>query len=334
MDETTSAPPVPMRVSGAPPWFPSLAEVMEPAPDLLDDLASGFAPHAVGMDPDAFWTAFHCYITEQLMNEVFGGDVDEAWLRRAIWVSYGTGIWCTRSWRVSWMQLDPSMAVPTTAEGVAPLVHDLATTLAALNAGGTTALDRLAELLRLPAFHGALLGTAYNTGYLVVIGERPPIGNRPPHVELPDGYIRASGGQLLDLAYTPTAPTWLADTVTRYERLVTDGDGRLARVIDGAGGPDHLAELWRTGFEQGVTAWGNSLTGATQSFYDPFFRWSVVYNFGIDAISRAAIVAVATGDESLSAKALAGNLIYNASWSAFPFGVLDDTIDLPTVAPA
>lgn len=322
---------MPTKISGEPPWFPALAAVMDPAPDLLDSLASDFGPHAVGMNPDAYWTALHCYVTERLMDEVFERAVDSAWLRRALWVSYATAVWCTRSWRVAWMTLDASMTAPTTAEAVAPLAADLGSTSASVNAGGKQALARLAEVLRVPAFRGALMGTAYNTGYLVVIGEAPPLGNRPPHVHLEPGYVRADPGGLLDLSYGTPVPSWLTDSRERYERLVAEQPDLFQAAVTGGSGEVDLTTLWKDGFAMGVQAWGNSLTESPQDYYEPFFRWSVVYNFGLDAISRAAIVAVATGDEQLATRALAGNLLFNASWDAFPFGVLDDTIDLPTI---
>jgi hypothetical protein len=189
-------------------------------------------------------------------------------------------------------------------------------------------------MLRVPAFRGALLGTAYNTGYLIVIGEAAPLGNRPPHVNLKTGYVRADPERLLDLSYGVQVPSWLTDSRERYERLATDQPKLLRSVVEGGEGTLALTALWKEGFGMGVQAWGNSLTEVSEEYYEPFFRWSVVYNFGLDAISRAAIVAVATGDEELAAKALRGNLLFNASWDAFPFGVLDDTIDLPSVGTA
>ena len=50
--------------------------------------------------------------------------------------------------------------------------------LPAWRAGGPDALTRAGELLALRTFHGALFGTAYNTSYLIVVGEAPPLGQR------------------------------------------------------------------------------------------------------------------------------------------------------------
>jgi hypothetical protein len=331
MTQPASPQPEPVTVAGEPPWFGSLAEVMQPSPDLLDSIASDFAPHAVGMDADAYWSALHCFVTERLTGEAFEGTVDGDWLRRAAWVSYATAIWCTRSWRLSWMELDAAFASPTTAASVAPLVADLEATVSALAAGGDAVLDRLAHMLRVPAFHGALLGTAYNTGFLIVIGEESPVGNRPGHIKLDSGQVRADSDRFLDVSYRTDLPAWLTAAVARYDRLVADEGDLFRSVVEPAGESVGLAELWTQGFQQGVQAWGESLSGATQEYYDPFFHWSVVYNFGLDAISRAAIVAVATQDPDLAAKALAGNLVYNASWQGLPLGVFDDAVKLPTV---
>jgi hypothetical protein len=267
------------------------------------------------------------------MDGVFARAVDGEWLRQAMWVMYATAIWCTRSWRVAWMELDASMTAPTTKEAVAPLAGDLGATSSALSAGGRATLDRLAEMLRVPALRGALLGTAYNTGYLIVIGEAPPLGNRPPHVQLEPGSVCADPERLLDVSYGVAVPPWLTDSRQRYKRVAAEQPDRFRSVVDGDRGAAPLTTLWNEGFAMGIEACGNSLTEAAQEYYEPFFRWSVAYNFGLVAISRAAIVAVATGDEELAATALAGNLLYNASWDAFPFGVLADTIALPSVHP-
>jgi hypothetical protein len=60
-------------------------------------------------------------------------------------------------------------------------------------------------------------------------------------------------------------------------------------------------------------------------------RWSVIYNYGLEAFARAAIVALARDDADLARRALVGNLLFNASWGSFPLGVVDETITIPAV---
>lgn len=107
------------------------------------------------------------------------------------------------------------------------------------------------------------------------------------------------------------------------------------RVVDGQAGEPSLAEIWRDGFALAPQNWGSDfIAGMTQSYHDPFVRWSALYNFGLEAISRAAITALATQDADLARRTLAGNIVFDGSWGSLVLGVMDGAAPMPTVVPA
>jgi hypothetical protein len=321
------------HIDGTPPWFPNLAEVMDPAPALLDAVATAFEPHVAGLDPDVYFTALHCFALGELMATAFDGTVDEAWHRQAAWVSYATGFWCTRAWRGVWLQLDESMSVPTTETSVADLADELRPKTRVLEAGGgDAALGAMAAQLRVPTFHGAVYGLAYNTSYLIVVGEPPPLGQRPPHLSIEAGYVRAGADRFLDVSYQAALPGWLERAQDASDALAVDDPGALARVVDGDPGSASLATVWRDGFELAPQNWGSDfISGMTQPYYDPFVRWSVLYNFGLEAIARFGVVGAARGDAELARRALAANVVFDGSWGSLVLGTLDGTASLPDV---
>jgi hypothetical protein len=322
-----------LDLDGTPPWFPNLAAVMDPAPDMLDELLVAFAPSAERLDPDVCWTALHCFVLDRLLEDVFTGSVDEAWVRRAAWVSYATGFWCTRSWRGVWAPIDESFSLPTTADSVELMAGQISSKLPAYRASGSVAIARAAELLRLETFHGSVFGAAYNTSYLIVVGEPQPLGQRPPHLTIERGYVRADADHLLDIAYEAPIPGWLVDIREHYSALELTDAAAFRAVTEGADEAASLSDVWRAGFELAPANWGaDFIVRMTQEYYDPFVRWSVLYNFGLEAIARASVVAVARQDADLAARALAGNIIFDGSWGSIQLGVLDGTHPLPVLS--
>jgi hypothetical protein len=304
---------------------------MDPAPELLDSLVAAFATTAASMDPDAYWTALHCFVMDRFAAQVLEGDNHHDWVRRATWVTYATAIWCTRSWRVSWMSPGDTFGITTTEETVAPLLAELTASVSALAAGPEAVTQRLGQTLRLPTFHGSVFGLAYNSAYLIVVGEKPPVGRRPDHLRFDDGFMTANADRLMALSYQAELPQWLVRLRQRYDDVQTNGPERFGTVIEGPPDAPDLSELWQEGYRQGIQNWSENATLMTQDYYEPFVRWSLVYNYGVEAFARAAIIALAGDDPDLARQALIGNLLFTASWGAFPLGVVDETISLPRV---
>ena len=61
-------------IQGKAPWFPGLAKVMEPAPDLLERIAAEFAPISGTLrTKGAYWYAFHMFLLEKMVGEAMAG---------------------------------------------------------------------------------------------------------------------------------------------------------------------------------------------------------------------------------------------------------------------
>ena len=61
-------------VGGLPPLLPELAELMPPAPALIDQLASEFAPTAASLStPQAYWDGLNGWMTDRLSGSVLEG---------------------------------------------------------------------------------------------------------------------------------------------------------------------------------------------------------------------------------------------------------------------
>jgi hypothetical protein len=157
-----------------------------------------------------------------------------------------------------------------TAASVEPLAFALASRWEALGGDNATAIEAVASLLHEPAQAGALYGLGYNTGYLVVIGEPPPIGERPAHLEVPSAAVEASPNALLEIDYSPVVPTYLSHWRERYASMAASHDAALEQFV---AGPPDLREMWKESWAAGVTNWGgDSLASFTQEFYAPFHQ--------------------------------------------------------------
>jgi hypothetical protein len=250
-------------------------------------------------------------------------------------VAYATGFWCTRSWRGVWAPLDESFSMETTEESVEPMAVEMRSAVPALAAGGAALRDRLGQALCTPTFYGAVYGLAYNTSYLIVVGEPAPLGQRPPHLSIAPGFVRATGDAPFDIDYQAPIPAYLAESRDASAAIESANAGRFRAVIEQDAGARSLAHLWKDGFELAPQNWGSDfIVKMTQAYYDPFVRWSVLYNFGLEAIARNSIVALANGDELLAAQAVAGNVIFDGSWGSIQLGVVDGTKPLPSVVNA
>src|ERR1700742_1302175 len=83
-----------LHVVGEPPWFANIAKVMDPAPELLDQLVAEFAPQAAGpASKDSYWLALHMWMVNHVVGPVMTGEVGAKDLRRKMWPLYATGYW-------------------------------------------------------------------------------------------------------------------------------------------------------------------------------------------------------------------------------------------------
>jgi hypothetical protein len=159
------------------------------------------------------------------------------------------------------------------------------------------------------------------------------LGQRPGHLTIEPGFVRAHADSLLGLEYKSRLPANLTKSRDLYATAEAAGGEAFGSVVDGGAGATSLRQLWRDGFNLAPQNWGSDFIAAmTQEYYDPFVRWSVLDNFGLEAIARSAIIALAQNDAQMTLQALAGNMIFDGSWGSIQLGVLDGTVALPELA--
>jgi hypothetical protein len=328
------------RVQGEPPWFPNLAEVIDPAPALLDRLVTEFAPIGASLATQtAWWMAFHMWAVDRLAGEAMAGTSKDR-LREAVWVLYASSYWSTLELQLIYgmppavINLGMTAASPS-EDSVADFASKFSGRQAALDTGGRTLIDILPTLLREEPCTGALHGTAYNTGYVEVICEVPPLGELPGHLHVETGAIRVNPRDFMRIDYDMPAPGWLKTWRATYENSVRAHPDTLERVVSGEGKLKDLRDIWGEGLAWGHNNWGGqSLDKWTQPYFEDVLHWSVVYNFGLEAISLASLTALVEGDEGAAARAITGNALYLGSWGAAVMGLIDPNGKLPDVVPA
>ncbi|HEX5587982.1 MAG TPA: hypothetical protein VFZ17_11795 [Acidimicrobiia bacterium] len=328
------------HVDGAPPWFESLATVLEPAPELLDRLFTEFAPIGAALNTqDSLWVSFHTWVVERLVGEELQGaaPVDQ---RAAIWAIYATSYWSMLELTVHFgvppavLNLGMEPTAPTD-DSVADLVAKLTARFDALAAGDAAVREQLSVLQREEPCTGTLHGTAYNSGYCEVVCEQAPLGELPAHLSGETGLIRANPRDFMRLDYSIAVPTWLRDWRTTFEIAVRAEPDAYERAIVGDGTQKNLRDLWTEALAWGHNNWGgSSLDDWTQAYYDDMAYYGVVYNFGLEAVSLATFVALVTRDDEAALRALRGNTLYCGSWGAAVMGLLDVDGRLPEVVPA
>jgi hypothetical protein len=195
--------------------------------------------------------------------------------------------------------------------------------------------DLLGVLMREEPCTGMLHGTAYNSGYCEVVCEKAPLGELPAHLVGETGSIRANPRDFMRLDYSLVTPVWLREWRTAFEIAVRAEPDAFERVIAGDGTQKDLRDLWTEALAWGHNNWGgSSLDDWTQAYYDDMRYYSVVFNFGLEAVSLASFVALVTGDDEAALRALRGNTLYCGSWGAAVMGLLDVDGRLPEVVPA
>jgi hypothetical protein len=326
------------KVVGEPPWLGNLALVMDPAPALLDRLASEFLPAGDALaTPSAWWLAFHTFVVDKLVGEEMSGASRES-LREAVWAIYATGYWGMLEMQVNFgvppavINLGMEAAAPS-ADSVADLAAKLAQRHALLEAGGTALLEALPTLLREEPCTGTLHGAAYNTGYVEVISEYAPLGELPSELQAGTGSIRANARDFLRIDYAMRAPAWLQQWRRAFEISARGCPGALDRIALGEGGAKDLRTIWTEALDWGHNNWGGqSLDQWSQAYFDDCLEWSIVFNFGLEAVMLATFVALIDEDVEAAERAVRGNALYLGSWGAAVMGLLDTGGTLPEIA--
>jgi hypothetical protein len=326
------------------PYFPSMDAVMDPAPALLDQLVTEFAPvaKARNLDPTAYWISLHYFISEKFSADAMNG-VQTVPLRQERWILYATAYWGGFEMRKGYAQPLPAayLASPTAAS-VAPLVAGNVALDAALAGTPADKFALIQSLLRLPIIGGMVGGTAYDNFYIMTIGEAPPLGERQPNLQAlqPDNDI-AYPDQFMRIDYADPIPDWLAAMRETYDEAKSNHPVAFEALLVGsapgdvAGGPDDLRTLWFNSLATARTNWGGSATALwTQSYFNANAYGTVRWNWGLEATSEAALSALLNNDAATADEALVGNSLFLCAWSAFEYGFQEaSTAALPSVVP-
>jgi len=325
-------------LTGAPPWFSNLASVFDPAPDLLDSLVAEYAHTAAKLSSQSgWWVAFLGWVVEKLVGDELSGSSRRN-LREAGWVIYAAAYWCMLDEQkqfgipaaITNLGMQPT---PPSEDSVADMASKLTQRHAALDAGGEQLLRVLNDLLREEPCTGCIHGTAYNSGYIEVISEPPPLGDMPASLRAETGSIRVNARDFMRVDYSAPAPRWLNEWRSRYEASVRADPDAHERLISPRGGLKDLRIIWSEAIAWGHNNWDSQSTGnMSQEYFDDLRHWGgVVFNFGLEAISLASLTALVNGDVAAAIQAVRGNTLYLCAWGAFTMGSLDTTGQLPTI---
>jgi hypothetical protein len=93
-----------IRLSGGlPPLLPVLAAVLPAAPDLMDRLATEFAPTAATLStPQAYWVGLNGWMTDRLSGPIMEGKVTADEIGAQAWAVYASSYWGALELREHW----------------------------------------------------------------------------------------------------------------------------------------------------------------------------------------------------------------------------------------
>jgi hypothetical protein len=335
-DRSRAAPK--LHIEGRAPLLPVLAGTIDEAPALMDALAAEFAPTAAQLaTQQAYWVAFNGWMTDRLSGPIMDGETTVEALRGGAWAVYATAYWGGMELRENWgmpaaiERLGIVMAAPY-AEVQQTIADEIARRLAALEAGGERCLELLPVLLHDDSGAGALWSTAYNAGCQVVKVEDPPVGQRRPHRTPRPGAVRINARDFMRVDYELPTPRYLKIWRSAFERAVTANPTAYEALIAGEPGQTDLRDIWTRGVGFGNTTWGGGANDMwTDAYFDDVLQWSTVVNFGLEAVSLAAFVAVINQDPEAARFAVMGNALYAGMSSGWLIGLLDTGGKLPAI---
>jgi hypothetical protein len=342
-DAATGATAQRLRVDGTPPWFANMAEVMDPAPELLDRLVNEFAPIGVPLEADrAWWIGFHLWMVDKFAGEVLAGHSSTP-VREALWAICASGYWCNielqRAYGIpdALINLGFNATVPT-EESYANLVAQLGRRYAALEAGGDALLAYVPDLLQEAPSTGALHGTAYNGGVMALWSGTAPLGQRPAHLHVGlGGPVRMNPRDFLMIDYPIAVPEWLDRWRARYEANVRAHPDEFEQVVSGDDGGVDLRDMWSEALAWGINNWGSGVTSLdewTQGYFDAQVYWGMVLNFGLEAVSMASISSLLERDAEAARQAVTANALQLGAWGVAVLSLIDPVGQLPELVPA
>jgi hypothetical protein len=341
VDRRSAQPASKLRVKGSVPLLPNLTKVMPESTALMDALATEFAPLAARLaTQQAYWVAINGWITDRLSGPIMQGEVSAESIGEQAWAVVASSYWGGMELREDW-GMPPAMerlGIKITApfaELQQSLADSMAVRVAALKGGGDHCLQLLQTLLHDETGFGVIWNVAYNAGCQVVKTEDPPVGQRRPHRTPRPSAVRINTRDFMRVDYDMLAPQYLKVWRSAFERAVTANPQAYEKAIVGEPGQKDGREIWKKAVVFGNTTWGAGANDAwTTAYFDDVLHWSTVVNFGLEASSLAAFVAVIDQDPETAKRAVMGNALYMGMASGWLMGMLDVGGKLPPVTPA
>jgi hypothetical protein len=326
-------------VGGLPPLLPELAELMPPAPALMDRLASEFAPTAATLStPQAYWDGLNGWMTDRLSGSVLEGTLTADNIGEAAWAIYASSYWGGMELREHWgmppalKNLGMTPPSPPFAEVQQGVILLMTQRMQAVHRGGDHCLQLLPSILREASTTGPIHGVGYNAGVQVVKTEDPPIGQRRPNRQPKPSVVRINGRHFMRVDYDLPTPQYLKLWRSAFERAVTAHPDAYEQLIVGGDGDVDLREIWKSAVDFGNLTWGgDAQDNWSDAYWEETIRWSSILTFGMEATGLAAFVALLNQDPQAAMLAVMCNAIYLGATPGWLVGLLDTSAELPQV---
>jgi hypothetical protein len=326
-------------VGGLPPLLPELAELMPPAPALIDQLASEFAPTAAALStPQAYWDGLNGWMTDRLSGWILDGTLTLDNVGEAAWAIYASSYWGGMELREHWgmppalKNLGMTPPAPPFAEVQQGVVLLMAQRMHAVRGGGEQCLELLPSILREPSTTGPIHGVGYNAGVQVVKTEDPPIGQRRPNRQPKPSAVRINGRHFMRVDYDLPTPLYLKTWRSAFERAVTAHPDAFEELVVGREDAADLRDIWKSAVDFGNLTWGgDAQDNWSDAYWEETIRWSSVLTFGMEATGLAAFVALLNRDPQAAKLAVMCNAIYLGATPGWLVGLLHTAAELPRV---
>jgi hypothetical protein len=339
--QPTPSPAGQRRLKGEAPLMPALARVMPASPELMNALATEFAPLAAQLESQqSYWLSFNGWITDRLSGPAMEGKTSVAELGGHAWAVYASSVWggieLCRNWGMPPLLEARRAAMPPPFTQIQQDIADRMTQhLTALAGGGEACLKALPALMRIDSTPGIIFTMAYNAGVQVILTEDPPIGKRRPNQPPRPSAVRINPRDFMRVDYDLPIPYYLKLWRSKFEEAVASNPQGYEKVIAGGPGDKNLRDIWQHGVGFGNTTWAGSVTDKwSNGYFNDSLRWSSVLNFGLEAIGLAAFVALVQQDGEAARRAIMAHALYAGATSGWFIGLLDVGDGLPSVTAA
>jgi hypothetical protein len=317
------------RISGVSlpgyPFFDNIDRTMDPAPELLNDLARDYGRHTSNPTMDDFLLG---WAPKQLFEDVMSPRRNHFSLAESIWVLHLTGYFGGIWLRLKFEEFGNGRGgAPPTEASFDGLAAQLDEATAAYGGSDAEVLEYVTDRLRGDFFTaGGIVNTyGYNVGYLDQILN----GSAPSTVAVPSNYFAFSEDGLFDATYSDGEYQGLGQWRRRSNPDRPWGDEVTALTV-GEGGSDDLRAIQKSGIGTGHFTWTLpflSIEGWDQPSYDSLLATSAGFIQAHQITGMAAIAASARGRADWARRATWANALNRPFAGSYGAGLGDNTYD-------